>query len=203
MAVPGKPEDPKGKREREPLLVDVGFQLRELVPLILFAVFYAVLLLVVLFLPLNDKIGSEPDMGVRIILQEHVNEIHLRLWPLLLVAFFFAGYFRIYRSLRVIRPVYRLHHTLNDIAAGEHPAFRITGREEFRFLEEDVAQLNQKMKLLSSRNRDILLNVNAHVKKMSDRVAGGEIVPRADLEEFLIAIKAQLEKTAELGGGRH
>lgn len=197
-----KPSPEKAKREREPLLIDMGFQMREIVPLLLFAGVYAVLLGMVLFLPLQEKIAAEPDMGVRLILQEHVEEIHLRLWPLLLVSGFAAGYFRIYRSLRVLKPVYRLHHTLGEIAAGEHPAFRVLPREEFRFLEDDIAQLNQKMKLLSSRNRDILLNIHTHLRKMNDRIASGEIVPRADLEEFLAGIRAQLEKAPEIGA-RH
>lgn len=197
-----KPAPEKGKREREPLLIDMGFQMREVVPLLLFAGVYAVLLGLVLFLPLQEKIAAEPDMGVRVILRAHVDEIHLRLWPLLLVSGFAAGYFRIYRSLRVLRPVYRLHHTLGEIAAGEHPALRVRPREEFRFLEDDIAQLNQKMKLLSSRNRDILLNIHTQVRKMDERVSSGEIVPRADLEEFLAGIRAQLEKAPEIGA-RH
>jgi hypothetical protein len=192
----------KGKREHEPLLIDMGFQLREIFPLLFFVVVYALLLGGALFLPLQEKIAEEPDMGVRVILQSNMNEIHLRLWPLLLVAGLAAVYFRIYRSLRVLKPVYRLHHTLGEIAAGEHPAFRVLPREEFRFLEEDIAQLNQKMKLLSSRNRDILLNIHTQVRKMNERVASGEIVPRADLEEFLAGVRAQLEKAPELGA-RH
>ena len=188
---------PETKREREPLLVDLGFQLRELLPMALFVAIYAVLLFAFLFLPLSRRIAAEPDMGVGIILQGHLSQIHLYLWALLLVAALAAAYFRIYRSLRVLRPVYRLHYALRDVAAGEQPALRIQAGEEFSFLAEDVAQLNQKMKLLSARNRDTLLNVNAYIKRMNERLESGEIIPRADIEEFLDALRAQVDKSLD------
>jgi len=101
--------------------------------------------------------------------------------------------------LRVLRPVYRLHYALTASVAGESQPLRIRKGEEFRFLEEDVAQLNQKMKLIATRNRDILLNVNAHIKTLADRLAADEIIARADLEEVVAAVRAQLDKATELG----
>ncbi len=195
----GAPAPAGAKPEREPLLVDLRFQAREILPLLFFAGLYALLLYAVLFFPLSRTIASEPDLGIRVILQAHLAEIHLRLWPLLVVAGLLAAYVRIYRSLRVLRPVYRLHYALNAILAGESQPLRIRKGEEFRFLEEDVAQLNQKMKLIATRNRDILLNVNAHIKTLADRLAADEIIPRADLEEVVAAVRAQLDKAPELG----
>jgi len=170
------------KPEREPLLVDLGFQAREMLPLLVFAGLYALLLYTALFLPLNRSIAREPDLGIRVILQAQLGEIHLRLWPLLVVAGLLAAYLRIYRTLGVLRPVYRLHYALHGVAAGESPTLRVKKGEEFRFLEEDIAQLNQKMKLIATRNRDILLNVNAHMKTLADRLAADEIIARADLD---------------------
>jgi hypothetical protein len=191
MSAPGQAA-PETKRERETLLVDLGFQLRELLPMAIFVGIYAVLLFAFL--------AAEPDMGVGIILQGHLGQIHLHLWALLLVAGFAAAYFRIYRSLRVLRPVYRLHYALRDVAAGEQPTLPIRSGEEFGFLAEDVAQLNQKMRLLSTRNRDTLLSVNAHIKRMNERLNTGEIIPRADIEEFLGALRAQVDKSLDAGG---
>jgi hypothetical protein len=199
MSAPGQAA-PETKRERETLLVDLGFQLRELLPMAIFVGIYAVLLFAFLFLPLSRRIAAEPDMGVGIILQGHLGQIHLHLWALLLVAGFAAAYFRIYRSLRVLRPVYRLHYALRDVAAGEQPTLPIRSGEEFGFLAEDVAQLNQKMRLLSTRNRDTLLSVNAHIKRMNERLNTGEIIPRADIEEFLGALRAQVDKSLDAGG---
>jgi hypothetical protein len=123
---------------------------------------------------------------------------------LLVVAGLLAAYLRIYRTLAVLRPLYRLHYALRAVAAGEFPSVRVKKGEEFRFLEEDVAQLNQKMKLIATRNRDILLNVNAHMKTLSDRLAADEIIARADLEEVVAAVRAQLDKAPELAlPGRH
>jgi hypothetical protein len=187
------------KREREPLLLDAGFQTRDMLPLLLFAGLYALLLYALLFFPLSRTIAREPDMGIRVILQAHLWEIHLRLWPLLLVAGLLAAYIRFYRTLRVARPVYRLHYLLHSIAAGDYQPLRIGPKEEFRFLEDDVAQLNQKMKLVATRNRDILLNVNAHIKRLADRLAADEIIARADLEDVIAAVRAQLDKAPEFG----
>jgi len=192
------------KPERGPVLVDLRFQAREMLPLLFFAGLYALLLYAVLFFPLNRSIAREPDLGIRIILQAQLGEIQLRFWPLLAVAGLLAAYLRIYRTLGVLRPVYRLHYALQAIAAGESPALRVKKGEEFRFLEEDIAQLSQKMKLIATRNRDILLNVNAHIKTLADRLAADEIIARADLEEVVAAVRAQLDKAPELAlPGRH
>jgi len=197
MSAPGKTAPATGKPERQPLLVDLGFQTRALLPLAIVLVLSAVLLFGLLFFPLSGQIAAEPDMSVRLILQGYLEDIHLRLWPLLLVAVLTAGYFNIYRTLRVLRPVYRLHYALGEMAAGQHPTFDIKAREEFRFLAEDVDQLSQKMKLLSTRNRDILLSVDSHIKRMRERVNNGEIIPRADIEEFLDALKIQVDRSLE------
>lgn len=191
--IPARP-----KQEREPLLVDVGFQVRSLFPLLVFAGLYTVLLLAVLFIPLARNLAAEPDMRVRILLQAQLWQIHFHLWPLLGVAGLIAAYLAFYRSLRTLRPVYRLHYALRSIAAGDHQPLLVQPQEEFRFLADDVAQLNQKMKLIATRNRDILLNVNAHIKRLADRLASEEIIARAELKEIVAAIHAQLEKAPEL-----
>ncbi len=191
------------KAEREPLLVDAGFQMRSLLPLVTFALLQAALVLLVFFLPLSRSVAAESDMRLRILLQAQLAQVHFHLWPLMLVAGLVAGYVAFYHSLRTARPVHRTHYALNAIAAGETPVLRIGRKEEFRFLEDNVALLNQKMKLITTRNRDILLNLDAHIKRMTDRLAADEVIARSDLEEFIAALRAQLDKAPEVSlGGR-
>lgn len=196
-----KPRTEKPKKEREPQLIDLGFQMRAQLSVWLFAVLYGVLLYLLLFLPLQKQIAGEPDLGIQAILQGMVDGIHLRLWPLLVVALLFASYVAFRMSLRAVRPVYRVHYALRSLAEGDYRYERFPRREEFRFLEEDMAQLNQKMKLIASRNRDILLAVNAHMEKLADRLSADEIIPRAELEEVVAAIRGQLEKAPEISLG--
>lgn len=187
------------KPVRRRLIVDWPFQLRALLPLVIFVVVYAALIVGLAFVPLHRKVNAEPDPGVRAILRAQLDSLHWNFWPLLGTAGLLAAYAGLHLSLRVAGPLYRLHRTLNEMAEGEAKPLRFRGGDEFKVFEEDVAQINQKMKLIASRNRDILLGVHGQVKRLADRVAAGEIIARADLEEWVKGALAQLEKAPEIG----
>lgn len=193
-----QPHPPGGQEKRRRLIVDPGLQLRAQVPLFVFAGLYAVLIYALLLYPLHQNARLEPDMGIRAILQAQLFNIHLYLWPLLAVSGLLAAYIGLRRSHRVAGPLYRLHRTLNELAEGEAKPLRFRRRDECRIFEEDVAQLNQKIKLIAGRNRDILFAVHAQVKKLAGRLTAGEVIARADLEEAVKAMLAQLEKTPEI-----
>lgn len=198
MSTAANPTPAGPGREHEGLLVDAGFQSRAMLPVLLFVGLYALLLLLVVFMPLDRTVGAEPDLGVRAILRENFEEFTARLWLVLGVSGLVAAYIGFYWSLRVVRPVYRVHFAIKELVEGEYKPLRFRRGEEFRFFEDDLSQVNQKMKLIASRNRDILLAVHSQVKKLADRLAADEIIPRADLEEVVRAMLAQLEKAAEL-----
>lgn len=197
--MPAKATSPHGprKRARRRLIIDAGFQLRELLPLFIFAALYAALLGVLFFI-LYRNANADPDFVLRAVRRAQMGEVQLGLWPLLGVAGLLAAFVSLPWSLRVAGPVYRLHQALNQLAEGEFKPLRFRRRDEFHILEEDVALLNQKMKLIASRNRDILYSVHAHVRKLSDRLAADEIIPRADLEEAIRTMRVQLEKAPEI-----
>lgn len=191
--VPGRRE-----RVRRRLLVDYPFQLRALRPLLVFVLLYVLLLAAFLFVPLQRSVAAEPDIGVRAILQAQLFRLHLYLWPLLVTSALIAAYYSLHWSLRVVGPLYRLHRTLNELVEGEARPLQLRPKDEFRYFEEDVAALGQKMRLIATRNRDILLAVHAHVKRLHDRLAADEIIARADLDEAVKAMLAQLEKAPEI-----
>lgn len=193
QAVPGV-----HRHARKQLIVNWGFQLRTLLPLLVFVALYVVLLIAVLFIPLHRSVADEPDLGVRAILRAQLFHIHLTLWPLLMVSLLFATYYAWRRSLRVAGPLYRLHLTLRELVEGEYRSIRFREGDEFRVFEDDVAQLSQKMRLIATRNRDILLTVYSQVKRLADRLEADDIIPRADLAEAVNAMRAQLEKAPEI-----
>lgn len=186
---------------RRRLIIDLGFQLRALLPFLLFVGLYAALLAFLGLAPLQRTAAAEPDPGVRAILRAQLDTLHLYLWPLLGVSGLLAAYYSLRGSLHVAGPLYRLHRTLIELVEGEAKPLRFRRRDEFKVFEEDVTQLTQKMKLIATRNRDILLGVHAHVKRLADRLAADEIIARADLDEAVRAMLAQLEKAPELGAG--
>jgi hypothetical protein len=193
QATPAKPE-----KERLPLWYDTGFQLRAFLPVLVFAGAFLVLVYLLIFPPLEGSVAAETDLGIRAILSAQLDELRWRLSPLLGVALLLAAYLSFYQALHVVRPIYRLHEVLRALAAGEHPSLRMEKGEAFRFFEDDVSQLNTKMKLIASRNRDILFGVNAHVTRLASRLAADEVIPRADLEEFVAAIRGHLERAPEI-----
>lgn len=193
-AVPGRRNYARRSR-----IVNPGYQLRAQLPLLVFAALYAGLLVGVLFFPLQRSVAAEPDLGVRAILAAQVSHIHFHLWPLLGVALLLAGYLGWRQSFRVAGPLYRLHRTMSEIAEGDYKTVQFRDGDEFRVFEEDIAQLSAKMKLVASRNRDALMYVHDRVKKLADRVAADEVIPRVELEEAFQSMRTQLEKAAGLG----
>ena len=198
MASYASPVSGARKLVRRRLIVDAPFQLRALLPLILFVAIYLALMGLT-FYRLHTAAAAEPDPGVRAILAAQLNNLHLHFWPVLGVAGLLAIYYNLYWSLRVAGPLYRLHRTLTELAEGEVKPLRFRRRDEFKIFEEDVAQLSQKMKLIATRNRDILFAVHGHLKKLAERLAADEIIARADLDEAGRAMLAQLEKAPEIG----
>lgn len=204
MAAPDQATPAKPEKESPPLWLDAGFQARAFLPLLVFAGVLALLIYLLALMPLGRNIDAETDLGIRAILAAQLDEIRWRLFPLFAVAFFLAAYITFYQALHVVRPVYRLHDVLRSLAAGDHPSLRMEKGEAFRFFEDDVSQLNTKMKLIANRNRDILFGVNAHVTRLASRLANDEVIPRADLEEVVIAIRGHLERAPEIAlASRH
>ena len=204
MAAPEQATPAKPEKERPPLWLDAGFQTRAFLPLVVFAGALALLIYLLAFMPLERSIDAETDLGIRAILSAQLDEIRWRLIPLFGLAFVLAAYISFYQALHVVRPVYRLHQVLGTLAAGEHPSLRMEKGEAFRFFEDDVSQINTKMKLIANRNRDILFGVNAHVTRLASRLANDEVIPRADVEEFVTAIRGHLERAPEIAlASRH
>lgn len=199
MSAAASPTAALSEKEREALLVDRGFQLRALLPVIVFAGLYAVLLAGALFIRLYPAVAAEPDPGIRAILGAQLVNVQLHIWPLLAVGAMLAIYFNLRWSLKVVRPAYRMHYALKELIEGEAKPVRFLPGEEFRFFEDDLAQLSQKIKLIGTRNRDILLAVHAQVRRLADRLAADQIMARADLEEFTRGVLTQLEKAPEIG----
>ncbi len=198
MASYANPVSGARKMVRRRLIADAPFQLRALLPLILFFVIYLALMGLT-FYRLHGAAATEPDPGVRAILRAQLDNLHLHFWPVLGVAGLLALYTNLHWSLGVAGPLYRLHRTLTELAEGEVKPLRFRRRDEFKIFEEDAAQLSRKMQLIATRNRDILFAVHGHVRKLAERLAADEIIARADLDETVRAMLAQLEKAPEIG----
>jgi len=198
MASQASPVPGGRKLVRRQLIADAPFQLRALLPLILFVVIYLALMGLT-FYRLHSAAAADPDPAYRAILEAQLTNLHLHFWPVLGVAGLLAIYYSLHCSLRVAGPLYRLHRTLTELAEGEVKPLRFRRRDEFKIFEEDAAQLSQKMKLIATRNRDILFAVHGHLKKLAERLAADEIIARADLDETVQAMLAQLEKAPEVG----
>ena len=206
MAVADRAPGTKPAKERPPLWVDPMVQLRAFLPLLILTGLCAVLFYVLVYTPLRADATREADLGVRAILEAQLDAVFLN-WQtgaVLAAALILAGYVSFYQTLHLLRPVYQLRLTLKSMALGDYQPLRLARRDQFRFLESDTDQLNHKMKLIAGRNRDIIFSVHAHLMKLASRLAADEVIPRADLEEFVDTVRTQLEKAPEIGPGtRH
>ena len=187
-----------GGKESRRLLIEPGFQLRAQISVLVCILLFALFVGTVLFVPQHHSVSQEPDVGVRALLRQQLYDIHLRLWPLLLVAGLFAVYIGLRWSRRVAEPLHRLHLHLKEMAEGEFRPLHFRPGVEFRIFEEDANLLSRKMQMLATRNRDALLAVYGYVNKLRERLAAGDVIPRADLEETATAILSQLEKIPDI-----
>jgi hypothetical protein len=189
-------------REKRRLVIEPGFQFRAQIPAVLSLAILALLTATAVFLPLHHRVTQEPDVGVRALLRQQLFDIHLRLWPLFLVAGLIGVYYGLYWSRRVAEPLHRLHLHLQGMAEGDLKPLDLRSSHEYRIFEEDVGVLNRKMHMLATRNRDVLLAVHGYVSKLRERLTAGDVIPRADLDENVTAILNQLEKTPDLAKPR-
>lgn len=184
------------KWARRRIIVNAGFQFRTLVPIVVYTVLFALLAGGLVFFPLHREVNAEPDPDIQVLLQEQLLGLHVRLWPMLLLAAFLAGVYALLRSHRVAGPLYRLNQTLLRMNEGDYRSLRFRQGDEFRELEPIVTQVGKKMQLLSTRNRDTLLSVESRVKQLTLRLNHEEL-PKEEVLNTLEAILAQIDKARE------
>lgn len=184
------------KWARRRIIVNAGFQFRTLVPIAVYTVLFALLAGGLVFFPLHREVNAEPDPDIQVLLQEQLLGLHVRLWPMLLLAAFLAGVYALLRSHRVAGPLYRLNQTLLRMNEGDYRSLRFRQGDEFRELEPIVTQVGKKMQLLSTRNRDTLLSVESRVKQLTLRLNHEEL-PKEEVLNTLEAILAQIDKARE------
>lgn len=184
------------KWARRRIIVNAGYQFRTLVPIVVYTVLFAVLTGGLVFFPLHREVNAEPDPDIQVLLQEQLLGLHVRLWPMLLLAAFLAGVYALLRSHRVAGPLYRLNQTLLRMNEGDYRSLRFRQGDEFRELEPIVTQVGKKMQLLSTRNRDTLLSVESRVKQLTLRLNHEEL-PKEEVLNTLEAILVQIDKARE------
>ena len=78
-------------RVQRRIIVDPEFQWRMVMPIVLFVIIFVVLAGGFVFFPLYRDAAYDPNPIVRALLDEQILSLHIRLWPMLIIAALLSG----------------------------------------------------------------------------------------------------------------
>ncbi len=172
---------------RRRLIVDAPFQYRMLLPVIVFTVFQAVLLLTALFYPLYKTAAQEPNQLVQAALFTQVTDANVCVWSVLAFTSLLAAAYTLIRSNRVAGPIYKLRNGLVQMASGEYPTIKFRDHDELREFEPVTDALSQRMAYLASSNALQLDQFGQRLVFLKKRLEN-QPISRADVERELSSI---------------
>ena len=135
---------------RRRMIVDSSFQFRMVFPVVLFLVTFAILTGAFVFFPLYRNAALDPSPIVRALLHEQLLSLHIRLWPMMVIAALVAGIFALVRSNHVASPLLELKRGLMQMMAGSYEKIQFRHNDEFREFEDVANRLAQTIDSIAS-----------------------------------------------------
>ena len=186
---------------RKQWIINPRYQYRSVLPAVMAAAVYAVLVGAFVFYPMQRNLQSEPDPGIQALLSEQLLQLNYRMWPLLLLAALAGSVYALQYSHRVAGPLYRLNMVLKDLAEGKDiKKVHFRDGDEFREFETLVTTLGEKMQSIRTHDRDIVdlvIDVVKRQTQLKERVEKEEQVPKDDLVWEIDFVLDQLRDIAD------
>ena len=152
------------------IIVNAGFQLRQLVPLAVYFSLLMVLLVPAVFYPLYRDASLDPSPIIRAFLSARILSLHAQFWPAFGVATVFASLYTLIRSNRLAGPLYKLRIVLMQLAEGKSIGLRLRKGDELREFEDVMSRLAKRMELLSAGNVRQLSIIQKRIKWLRARL---------------------------------
>ena len=152
------------------IIVDIGFQLRQLEALAVYCGLLAILLVPAVFYPLYRDAKSDPSRIIRAFLSARLISLHANFWPAFILATVLASLYAVLRSNRLAGPLYKLRVVLIQLAEGKSVALRFRKGDELREFEDVINKLAKRMESLSAGNVRQLSAIQKRVKWLKARV---------------------------------
>ena len=186
---------------RRQFIINPRYQYRQILPVIVCLVAFASLAGLLVFLPLSRAVEADPNPGIQVVLEEQLLQIHLRLWPVLVLAGAIGGVYALQRSHKVAGPLYRLNQVMADIASGKDVK-NVTFRagDEFREFEELATNVSSRIRSVNARRRNMegaLLAVDKRVEELRRRFRDAGHISRQTVLVALESLQDEVYKHAE------
>lgn len=168
-----KPKGAVGKARpwvRRRVIVDSSFQLRMVLPVVVFLVTFAILTGAFVFFPLYRSAAFDPSPIVRALLNEQLLSLHIRLWPMMLIAALVAGVFALVRSNRVAGPLFELKRGMMQMMAGSYEKIQFRHNDEFHEFEDVANRLAQTIDSIATSNLRKTSSVEKRLKFLKSRL---------------------------------
>ena len=187
-----KPQGAAGKarpRVRRRVIVDSPFQLRMVVPVVVFLVTFATLTGAFVVFPLYRNSTLDPSPVVRALMQEQLLSLHIRLWPMMMISALVAGIFALVRSIRVAGPLFKLKRGLMQMMAGGYEKIKFRRIDEFREFEDVANRLAQTIDSIATSNLRKTSSLEKRLKFLKSRLEVRDLDKREILSELDDLIK--------------
>lgn len=193
--------DGKARRwVRRRIIVDSSFQLRMLTPIALFLAVFAILTGAFVFFPLYRHAAYDPDPVARALLGEQLLSLHVRLWPMMVIAALVASIYTLVRSNRVAGPLFKLKRGLMQMMTGEYQKIQFRSGDEFRDFEEVANRLAQSIDALSASSARKTAAIEGRLKFLKSRLEVRDLAKSEILSELDDLIE-QVSQVQVIGSG--
>ncbi len=185
---------------RRRVVIDSAFQLRMLMPIGVFLLLLIVLSGAFAFLPLYLRAANDPNPSVRALLLEQLLSVHIRLWPMVIVAALIAGIFTLSRSNKVAGPLFKLKKGLLQMMTGEYEKIRFRKGDELREFEEVANRLAMTIDSITASAQRKTSTVEKRLTFLKSRLEVRDL-PKNEIIDELDELIDQVSQVQVVGTG--
>jgi hypothetical protein len=172
---------------RRQMIVDMGFQARFLLPILVYTVVFLVLTLAFVWFPMHRQIAADPSPIVQALLAAQLFRIELWLAPLLLLSGSLAALVALMHSQRIAGPIKMVREGLAKLAIGTPEPLTLRPSDEFRDLEAPFAGAVSRMEQFTRTNLEMLRLLRHNLEGLSHRAAEDRL-SNTDLKESVAVL---------------
>jgi len=180
------------RERRQRRALSLAFQLRAVLPVLLYGGLLIVLTLVFVWLPVQREFAADPNPVVKAILSVQLLRLELLLAPFLLISGGVAAVYALLRARRLAAPVQDLREHLAQLALGETAPLTLEKRDEFRELEAPFNALVSRVEQMSRTNLEMLRLLRRNLEGISQRSADHQLTD-ADLRESIAVLLRDID----------
>lgn len=182
-----------GVRERRKRnALSLAFQIRALLPVLIYGGLLVVLTLVFVWLPFQSDIAADPNPVIKAILSAQLLRLELSLAPLLLISGGVAAVFALLRARRIAAPVRDLQEHLAQLSLGDAEPLMLEPRDEFRELEAPFNGVVTRVDQMSRTQLELLRLLRRNLEGISQRSADHRLTD-AELRESVAVLLRDID----------